>query len=138
MGPAAVIFAGTTILSIIMEIYQRMQSDPNVDVQGAIDTLQRGQLSEFEIQEANKVGRAKDRQKRDTGLAQNVITDVSMLRSGLMDDQIMPGMNPQPGALSESVAGQLGIDPRQLRERLSPRRMGDLSDMTQDLVRGAR
>ena len=134
MALPALIIGGTTALSVLMMIYDSMKSDPNVDVQGALDNLQREQLSEFERQEANKVGRAQGRLSRERKAAQGVLTDVAMLRSGGYDEELMAGVTPEPGDLMQQFAERSGIETSALRERLSPKRTGDLSSMTQDLV----
>lgn len=119
-----ILVGGSVVASLLLEVYDRMKGDPELDVQGALDQLQREQLSAFESQEASKVGRAQERQAQQGAVAQRGVTDLTMLRSGLYDDQL--GLTPQAGEITKTF-----------QERLSPRRLGDLSDMTRDIVGGA-
>ena len=135
-APLAVIGGASLVLSLLMEVYQRMKEDPEVSVQGALDSLQREQLTSFETQISGKVGRSQKRREQQLEVAQRGMGELSALRSGYLDEQL--GFNdvyPQEGGLTRQFEERMGTAPGFLKERLSPRRTGDLSDMTQDLVR---
>lgn len=133
IGVGGTLIAASWVVPIILHIYGMMQGDPEVDVQGALDQMGREQTGELEYRLGYETRKEAERQKEERSFMDDVMTKTTLVRSGFYDRELMG--ESEPGGLTEEAAGRLGMDPMELQERLNPRRLGDLSNLTQDALK---
>ena len=126
MAVQGVLIGASIALPLLLEWYGRWKGDPEADALQSLQRLQQEQEQELLFREQAKVGREEELTRDYSPPAGSIMKDTALLKSGYLDEAIRGSST---GSLSQAVATKLGIDPEDLRARLSPRRLGNLSDM---------
>lgn len=124
MAVQSVLIGASVALPFLLELIGAWKGDPEADALTALQKLQKEYENRFLFQEQAKVNREAELAADYAPPAGKIMQQAALAQSGYLDQELLGGPS-----LAATVAGQIGVSKEDLRARLSPRRLGNLSDM---------